>query len=285
MHDLDELSATNYRRLSELIYEQCGIHLSGEKQSLLESRLRKRIRSLNMASSAEYCSYVLADGGRREELPHLIDVVTTNKTDFFRESHHFDFLIRTALPALESGYGVGAGTGLLAWSAGCSTGEEPYTLAMVLSEHAGRNIRFRFRLLATDISNIVLEQAQRAIFKSEVVQPVPAELRRKYLMRSKDTQKHLYRVAPELREKVEFRRLNLMDGDFGIGEPVDIIFCRNVIIYFDPPTRARLLQHFTRQLRPGGYLFLGHSETLHGLDVPLLPAGPTVYRKPDATRH
>jgi chemotaxis protein methyltransferase CheR len=116
------------------------------------------------------------------------------------------------------------------------------------------------------------------------VQPVPADLRRKYLLRSRDSEKRLYRVVPELRQMVEFRRLNLMDSDFGIGQPVDIIFCRNVIIYFDPPTRGRLLQRFTRQLRPGGYLFLGHSETLHGLDVPLVAAGPTVYRKPDATR-
>jgi chemotaxis protein methyltransferase CheR len=282
MRDMDALSATNYRRLSELIYDQCGIHLAAEKQSLLESRLRKRLRSLSMASTAEYCSYVLASGGRAEELPHLIDVVTTNKTDFFRESQHFDFLIRTALPSLESSRGAGTGQGVLLWSAGCSTGEEPYTLAMVLTEHAERNSRFQFRLLATDISTVVLEQARRAVFRSELVQPIPADLRRKYLLRSKDTQKRLYRVVPELRDKVEFRRLNLMDGDFGIGEPVDIIFCRNVIIYFDPPTRARLLQKFTRQLRPGGYLFLGHSETLHGLDVPLTPAGPTVYRKPDA---
>jgi chemotaxis protein methyltransferase CheR len=281
MRDLDALTASDYRRLSELIYVQCGIHLTAEKQSLLESRLRKRVRSLQMNSSSEYCSYVLAGGGRPEELPHLIDVVTTNKTDFFRESQHFDFLIRVALPSLES-EGVTGGSGTLIWSAGCSTGEEPYTLAMVLSEHAARNSRFRFRLLATDISTVVLEQAQRAVFKSELVQPVPAEMRRKYLLRSKDSHKRLYRVVPELRQMVEFRRLNLMESDFGIGEPVDIIFCRNVIIYFDPPTRARLLQRFSRQLRPGGYLFLGHSETLHGLDVPLVPAGPTVYRKQDA---
>ncbi len=282
MRDPDALSASDYRRLSELIYQKCGIHLTAEKQSLLESRLRKRVRSLSMGSSSEYCAYVLAGGGRTEEVPNLIDVVTTNKTDFFRESQHFDFLVKTALPAMESQSGVGTATSALIWSAGCSTGEEPYTLAMVLSEHASRNIRFRFRLLATDISNIVLEHARRAVFKAEVVQPVPAELRRKYLLRGKDRQKRLYRVVPELREMVEFRRLNLMDSDFGIGQPVDAIFCRNVIIYFDPPTRARLLQRFTRQLRPGGYLFLGHSETLHGLDVPLLPVGPTIYRRQDA---
>jgi chemotaxis protein methyltransferase CheR len=280
MADLETLSARDYQRLSELIYTQCGIHLAPEKQGMLESRLRKRLRSLNMNSSSQYCSYVLAQGGRPEELPHLIDVVTTNKTDFFRESRQFDYLIQTALPTLESD--AGARRAVRVWSAGCSTGEEPYTLAMVLSEHAERTRGFSFRLLATDISTVVLEQARRAVFKAEVVQPVPADLRRKYLLRSKDRESRLFRVVPELRGLIEFRRLNLMDSDFGIAEPVDVIFCRNVIIYFDVPTRAKLLQRFSRQLRPGGYLFLGHSETLHGLDVPLAPAGPMVYRKPDA---
>jgi chemotaxis protein methyltransferase CheR len=152
---------------------------------------------------------------------------------------------------------------------------------MVLSEYAERNKNFRFHLLATDISTQVLEHAQRAVYKAELLKPVPADLRRKYVMRSKDQSSQLNRIVPELRELVEFRRLNLMDSDFGIGQPVDVIFCRNVIIYFDPPTRSGLLYRFSRQLRPGGFLFLGHSETLNGMDVPLTSVGPTVYRKPD----
>jgi chemotaxis protein methyltransferase CheR len=248
---------------------------------MLEGRLRKRLRILNLESSADYCSYVFSGTGHPEEIQHLIDVVTTNKTDFFRESRHFDYLLDVAVPAL-IGNGV-ATRNLLVWSAGCSTGEEPYTLAMVLSDYAERNNRFRFQLLASDISTQVLEHAQRGIYKSELLKPVPADLRRKYLMRSKDRGSQLQRIVPELRRLVEFRRLNLMDNDFGIDAPMDVIFCRNVIIYFDAPTRASLLNRFSRQLRPGGYLFLGHSETLNGLDVPLMSVGPTVYRKPDGS--
>lgn len=245
---------------------------------MLEGRLRKRLQSLKLESSAAYCSYVFSGSGHPEEIPRLIDVVTTNKTDFFRESRHFEYLLEVAVPALLSN---GANRNLLVWSAGCSTGEEPYTLAMVLSDYAERHRGFRFQLLASDISTQVLEHARRAIYKSELLKPVPADLRRKYVMRSKDRASPLQRIVPELRQLVEFRRLNLMDSDFGIDEPVDVIFCRNVIIYFDAPTRAALLNRFSIQLRPGGYLFLGHSETLNGLDVPLTTVGPTVYRKPD----
>jgi len=246
---------------------------------MLEGRLRRRLRSLNLNSCSDYCAYVFSGDGHPEEVPHLIDVVTTNKTDFFRESKHFEYLTGIAVPTLLRG----DSRSLLFWSAGCSTGEEPYTLAMVLSDYAENTRGFRFQLLATDISTQVLEHAQRAIYKSELLRPVPADLRRKYVMRSRDRASQLERIVPELRALVEFRRLNLMDSDFGIGDPVDVIFCRNVIIYFDQPTRSALLNRFSRQLRPGGYLFLGHSETLNGLDVPLLSVGPTVYRKPDGT--
>jgi chemotaxis protein methyltransferase CheR len=280
MRDLNVLSAQDFRRLRELVYSECGIQIGPERQTMLEGRLRKRLRSLQLDSAAEYCSYIFSGSGHPEEIPQLIDVVTTNKTDFFRESRHFDYLAGVAIPALLRNQN-GTNRSLLVWSAGCSTGEEPYKLAMVLSQYAERNKAFRFRLLATDISTQVLEHAQRAIYKSELLKPVPAELRRKYVMRSKDRASPLQRIVPELRDLVEFRRLNLMDSDFGIEEAVDVIFCRNVIIYFDAPTRAGLLDRFQRQLRPGGYLFLGHSETLNGVDVPLTTVGPTVYRKPD----
>lgn len=281
MRDTSALSARDFQRLRDLVYSESGIQLGPEKQTMLEGRLRKRLQNLKLESSAAYCSYVFSGSGNPEEIPHLIDVVTTNKTDFFRESRHFDYLLGVAVPALlgQSGWN----RNLLVWSAGCSTGEEPYTLAMVLSDYAERNKGFHFQLLATDISTQVLAHAQRAIYKSELLKPVPADLRRKYVMRSKDRSSPLQRIVPELRQIVEFRRLNLMNRDFGIDEPMDVIFCRNVIIYFDPPTRASLLNRFTRQLRPGGYLFLGHSETLNGLDVPLTSVGPTVYRKPDGS--
>jgi chemotaxis protein methyltransferase CheR len=207
-----------------------------------------------------------------EELVQMIDVVTTNKTDFFREPEHFEYLLGKALPEiLRKG---GSRRAISVWSAGCSSGEEPYTLAMVLKE-SGCN----FLILATDISPRVLEKARLAIYEEEQVLPVPPELKRKYLLKSKDPHKKIYRIVPELREGIRFRRLNFMDGDFGFREPMDIIFCRNVIIYFDKPTQEKLLNKFCHYLSPNGYIFMGHSESLFGMDVPLTQVVPTVYRR------
>jgi len=284
--EADTLSARDSQRLRGWIYRECGIHLGAEKQLMLEARIRKRVRSLNMGTLSEYCSHVLAGNAGPDELIRLIDAVTTNKTDFFRENRHFEFLVQHALPSLDTEFGAGCRSVLQVWSAGCSTGEEPYTLAMVMSEYAIAHPGFRFHILASDISTAVLEQAQRAVYKSDVVKPIAAELRRKYLLRSRDHALPQFRVAPEIRELVEFRRLNLMDQDLGIVEKQDAIFCRNVIIYFDRQTREAVLARLARQLRPGGYLFLGHSETLNGLDIPFTVVGPTVYRKrgPDVGR-
>jgi chemotaxis protein methyltransferase CheR len=260
-----------------LIHEECGINLSSEKRTMLEIRMKRRLDRLHIPSYAEYANYVSGAEGREKELLHLIDAVTTNKTDFFREAGHFDYLVSKALPDLAGRYGERRKS--LVWSAGCSTGEEPYTLAMVLSEYAQAHGGFHFSVLATDISTAVLEKARMGIFKSEPLAPVPEELRRKYFMRSRDRGSDLARVVPELRALVEFRRLNFMDADFGLAESPEIIFCRNVIIYFDRPTQERLLRKLTRLLPPGGYFFAGHSESLQGMDLPLVAAGPCVYRK------
>ena len=277
----DSLSPRDFEQLRALVRAECGIHLAPEKRTMLEVRIRKRVRSLNLGSCSEYAAFLLSPAGRQREMRQFIDVVTTNKTDFFRESRHFDFLVETALPTLAAQSGAGFDRPFLAWSAGCSTGEEPYTLAIVLSEYAGRNPGFRFRLLATDISNRVLDHARRAVYSEEAVEKIPPELRRKCLLRSRDPAARVYRIAAGLRATIEFRHLNFMDGDYHIAEPLDVIFCRNVLIYFERETQAALLRRFSDRLRPGGYLFVGHSETLHGMDVPLLPAGPTVYRRPD----
>ena len=204
----------------------------------------------------------------------MIDEVTTNKTDFFREPAHFKFLVDKALPEL-----IRRKRSVTVWSAGCSTGEEPYTLAMVLKDYGDSIPGFGFLILATDISTAVLEKAQRAIYEEEKVIPVPAEFKRRYLLKSKDRARKVVRITPELRASVRFRRLNFMDNDFGFREPMDIIFCRNVIIYFDKPTQEKLLNRFCRHLAPGGYVFMGHSEALIDMKVPLVPVAPTVYRK------
>ena len=274
----EELSDTNFDRLRTLVYDESGINLGADKKTMMEIRLKRRVNSLDLSTLDEYCDHVFQPEGRASELIHLIDVITTNKTDFFREPDHFDYLAAKALPDLVSR--LSAARKCLIWSAGCSTGEEPYTLAMLMSEYAQQSTGFRFNILATDICTQVLDKAAVGIFKSESLAPVPEKLRRKYFMRSRDPESGLLRVAPEVRALIEFRRLNFMDADFALPEPPEIIFCRNVIIYFDRPTQVRLLQKLTRRLAAGGYFFAGHSESFQGMDLPLIPVAPSIYRKP-----
>jgi chemotaxis protein methyltransferase CheR len=232
---------------------------------------------LNLTSFSEYCDYLFGHQGQKEEIVHFLDVVTTNKTDFFREPDHFEYLTQKALPELVARNG--RERQVVVWSAGCSTGEEPYTLAIVMNEFGLTHPGFQFRILATDISTTVLKKATLGIYSEEVVRPVAPDLRRKYFMRSRDRNSNLLRVVPELRQLIEFRRLNFKDADYEMTERVDMIFCRNVIIYFDRATQEQILQKLTHFLLPNGYCFVGHSETLHGMDLPLLPVAPALYRR------
>lgn len=273
------LSTRDFARLRELIYTETGICLGSEKKTMVEVRLKRRLRTLNMATYREYCNFVFGRRGFREELIFLINVITTNKTDFFREPQHFEYLTRTAMPDLAVN-----GRAFVIWSAGCSSGEEPYTLAMVLSEYAEAHPGFRFRILASDISTAVLEKAEMGIYSLECVAPIPLALKRKYLLRSRDPQSARVRVAPELRKLIEFRRLNFMDADYQLAEKADFIFCRNVLIYFDRATQESILRKLLHNLSPAGYLFVGHAETLHEMDLPVVPVAPALYRRSHA-RH
>lgn len=273
------MSAKDFDRLSQFIHSECGIKMPSSKKTMLEARLQKRLRNLQMRSFTDYCNYLFSKEGIENELVRMIDLVTTNKTDFFREPAHYDFLVNKILPELIRTSGAGVSKRLSLWSAGCSTGEEPYTLSMVLNEYASQCDGFQFNILATDISTRVLEKARMGIYEDDRIDPIPDALRRRYLLRSKDRSKGLVRIVPELRSRVAFRRLNFMEEDFGMREQFDIIFCRNVIIYFDRPTQEKLLNRFYRYLVPGGFVFMGHSETLNGLDVPLTMVYPTIYRK------
>lgn len=277
MHQDESLSARDYARLRDLVYRDAGIALGPAKKVMLEGRIRRRLKALALASYREYCAYLFSERGLRDELAHFIDVVTTNKTDFFREPRHFEFLTSKLLPEHAR---MDAGRRPLAvWSAGCSTGEEPYTLAIVLSEYEQTHPDFSFAILATDISTTVLEKAERAIYSSEAVTPVPLGLRAKYFMRGREPGSSRVRVVPELRRRIRFRRLNFLDSDYGLSERVDVIFCRNVIIYFDRPTQQSILKKLTHWLTPGGYLFMGHAETLHELDLPVTQVAPALYRR------
>lgn len=274
-----ELSPELFVRFSSFITETLGIKMPRTKQPMLQSRLQKRLRQLKLNSFDAYYDYVFSSEGRNKELHHLLDAVTTNKTDFFREPRHYEVLIQTVLPDLLHCNRPGLRRPLKVWSAGCSTGAEPYTLAMVLSEFADGLDGFSFKITATDISTRVLETARTAIYEERNAAPIPPACRKKYLLRSKDRRRPLVRIVPELRRLVEFRRLNLMDPDYGLPESMDLIFCRNVIIYFDRETQQAVLARLCRRLKHGGYLFMGHSETLNGFRLPLRQIAATVYQK------
>jgi len=276
------MTQAEFSRFSEFIIGQCGIKMPPSKKIMLEARLQKRLRTLGISNFREYYDHVLGEGGR-DELVHMLDAVTTNKTDFFREPVHFHYLAQTILPEFIEGreQSKGSNKPFAVWSAGCSTGEEPYTLAMVLSDFAGLHPSFRFSILATDISTKVLDRAREAVYDAERVAAVPLPMKQKYLLRSKDPGKGVVRIGPAVRSIVQFKRLNLMEEAFSFSEPVDVIFCRNVIIYFDRKTQEQLIARFCKVLKTNGYLFLGHSESIHGFTLPLRRLTSTVYRKTD----
>lgn len=275
------MGAREFEQFSTLIYNEVGIKMPAGKKTMLEARLQKRLKALGLRSFQEYSDVVFSAEGREQELIHFIDVVTTNKTDFFREPFHFEYLVREVIPAMQQQRSAGDSplNPFRIWSAGCSTGEEPYTMAMVLHSYATARQGFRFSVLASDICTQVLQKAASGIYSEDRVDTISLAMKKKYLLRSKDRSKGLVRIVPELRSSVSFKRVNFMDDQFGISERQDVIFCRNVVIYFDKPTQAQLMRKFHRQLVTGGYLFIGHSETLNGLDVPFTQVANTVYRK------
>ncbi len=263
------LSAARYHAVAEFLHAHCGIRLREGKEALVVSRLGHRVRATRQRTLGEYVDAVL-DGAMPDELPHFIDVLTTNKTSFFREPAHFDFLVEEVLPRLER-----QGGEVKVWSAACSSGEEPYTLAMTIRDHLSAAAVARVRILATDISGRILESAKAGRYTDAQVQGVPAPVLKRWFTRAGDA----WAVKPELKELVRFGKLNLMDA-WPMKGPFDVIMCRNVMIYFDRATQERLVQRFAQLLPPGGILCVGHAESLsgiaHGLDV----VQPAVYRKP-----
>ncbi len=276
------LSNQTFGRFREFVQQALGIKMPDAKRTLLQGRLQKRMRKIGIATFEDYYEYVFSDEGRQREIVHMMDAITTNKTDFFREPKHFEYLIQTAIPALLCHNENGQRRPLIVWSAGCSSGQEPYTLAMVLSEFGQQHRGFRFSILATDISTKVLDTAIMGVYDERDVIPVSMHMKRRYLLRSKDKSRNTVRIAPELRAKVSFRRLNFMQEDYNIREPVDIIFFRNVLIYFSRKTQETVINRLCTYLKPNGYFFAGHSETLSGLKVPLVQIGSTIYQRKDA---
>lgn len=271
------MSKESFDRFSKFITRELGIKMPPEKRIMLQSRLYKRMTQLHLANLEEYERHLFDLPETSDEWTEFINLVTTNKTDFFREPKHFEFLTHTALPSLDCGKPGGRPFKL--WCAGCSSGEEPYTLAMVLSEYRTAHMGFDFSILATDISTRVLNHARTAIYEEIRVDPVSIDLRRRYLLRSKDRKRGMIRISPDLRQKVRFGRLNFMNEDYGVREQFDAIFFRNVMIYFAKQTQQSVLEKLCRNLSVGGYLFAGHSESLVGFDLPIRQVFNSVFQK------
>lgn len=277
------LSPESLTRFCKYITGELGIKMSPAKLPMLQSRLQRRLRVLGLSSLDQYQEHLFNSAQGDDERVQFINAITTNKTDFFREPQHFAYLVQTTLPELDpSGDGSTHERSwrLKLWCAGCSSGEEPYTLAMVLAEFGERRAGFDFTLLATDISTKVLNHAQLGIYDEERIDPVPMALRAKYLLRSKDRTRNQVRIIPELRHKISFHRLNFMEPHYHVKDMFDVIFFRNVMIYFDKPTQEAVINKLCRHLVPGGCLFVGHSESLAGLNLPVRCVASAVYRKP-----
>ena len=275
----DRLTARDFARLAQFIEGYSGIKMPPTKTTMVEGRLRKRVRAAGLSTVTEYCRYLFDQGGLEKESIYVIDAVTTNKTEFFREPEHFRVLAKTVLPEINNSRQINAKSPLRIWSAACSTGAEPYTLAMVIADFGRQVSGFRASILGTDLSTEVLETSLLAIYPEAMIEPVPRDMRGRYLMRARDVSRHTVRIVPELRAMTSFARLNLIVGPYPVSRDMDVIFCRNILIYFDKPTQEAVLNRLCEHLRPGGYLFLGHSESLAGLHLPLQPIGHTVFRR------
>jgi len=271
-------SAEAYRTIVDLVYEHSRIKLGDDKETLLANRLGKRLRVLGLGSYDDYCA-ILRSPDASEELEHLIDLISTNHTRFFREPDHYTFLTQKILPGLLPRL-IETGTPLRVWSAASSSGEEPYTLAIVLSEHLRAYPSVTWQIEASDISKSMLRQAYRGIYRLDAIEPVPRELLGRYFQKGVGDQDGNCRVREEIRRKVRYERVNLFQQDYPVSSQQHVIFCRNVMIYFDIPSRELAVKKMTQHLAPGGFLVVGHSESLMGIRHGLQPLKQGVYQKP-----
>lgn len=274
--DLDDKEFGLFQRL---IYDESGISLSSSKKELLKSRLMKRLRQKSLPSFRAYYQYVTEEDRTGEEMVRMLDCISTNLTEFFREIAHFEFLSKTVLPHLVDVKKKRNEKKIRIWSAGCSTGEEPYTLSMVVAEHIKLVREWDIKILATDISTRVLAKASEGIYSRERLKNVPVQMLNTYFERAAGNLKDLCQVKESLKKLVVFRRFNLMNETYPFKGQFDFIFCRNVMIYFDKQTQNELILKYYKHLAPDGYLFIGHSESLAGTSHKFKYVRPTVYQK------
>jgi chemotaxis protein methyltransferase CheR len=271
--EIPTITDEEFTCLRTLIREHTGIHLRDQKKQLVVARLAQRLKNLGLSTFSAYCEFLAGDASG-DELRMLINRITINKTSFFREPHHFEFLRSRLIPQLRRK----GRRQLRIWSAGCSSGEEPYSIAMTVHETLGNLHGWDVRVLASDIDTEMLEQARCGKYAMESLDVVSPEQRRAYFLRGFGEFEGLAQVRPELQKMVSFRRINLNQPDWGLYERFDAIFCRNVIIYFERPLQERIVSRLAAHLRADGYYFSGHSESLYWLRGLLVTVEPTIYQ-------
>ncbi len=274
-----DISDKEFNLFQRLIYDASGIFLTPAKKELLKSRLMKRLRQKSLDSFKEYYDYVTQRDTTGEELVNMLDCISTNLTEFFREAAHFQFLSEKAIPALLENKRKKHEKRVRVWSAGCSTGEEPYSISMVLAEQVQPRCEWDVKILATDISTRVLKKAMEGVYTKDQLRSVSLQLINSYFNKRIDNNKGYYHIDTCLKNMIAFRRLNLTDETFPFKGQFDFIFCRNVMIYFDKQTQSELISKFYKHLAPDGYLFIGHSESLAGTNNKFRYVQPTVYQK------
>lgn len=275
-----ELSEKDLLLLRGFIEKNYGIQMPPSKKIMLQTRLQKRVLQLGYNTFHQYLEFLFSPQGKNVEQDYFATVISTHKTEFFREPEHFNVLRTIILPELLDTNIPGKSETLVAWSSASSTGEEVYSIAITLYDFfKNRGIGPQLlKVIGTDISDNIVEFARKGIYNNEALSSIPLEYRH-YLMRSKDPNRRVMRVAPELRAFTDFRRQNLMDAQYRVKKGLHIIFCRNVLIYFNRSNQEIVLRKLVDLLAAGGFLFIGHSETLSGMDLPLEPVQLTVYRK------
>ena len=274
-----DLTDREFQLLRTLIFEKSGITLNDGKKELVRTRLGSKLRKGGFGSFKDYYNYVVDDRSG-EELVTLLDAISTNLTSFFREINHFNYLRNQIVPEIMGNKRNDGAKELRAWSAGCSSGEEPYSLAFTLTDILRGERSWDVKLLATDISTKVLARAARGVYTEDQVKTVPKDMASKFLEKTVEDEDRLYRVKPEIKRLIQFKRFNLMTPTFPFKRGFDFIFCRNVMIYFDKPTQQALINKFFGALSEGGYLLIGHSESLTGVQHRFKYMQPTIYKKP-----
>lgn len=280
---IEELSLAPglFSRFQKLIYTESGIWLGPQKQALLTSRLARRLRLLGLSSMNEYFRLV-SQADQQHERSVMLDCITTNETHFFREPKHFEYLAQQVFPKWKQEANAGSRTRQLnIWSAGCSSGEEPYSLAMLLLSHLPPDAGWAPQILASDISTRVLEKARTATFPIDKAHEIPGDYLRAFLLKGTKESSGTMRVMPEVQRIVRFARINLFADAYPVQGTFDLIFCRNVLIYFDDRSKEKVVASLVRHLSPSGLLFVGHSEHLHGISRQLRLVAPTVYALKD----